>query len=267
MPPLFDMRLRARRRDRAARGGSELFLHERAFADCLERLVMMQRRFADALLLGCPDPAWRGRLGDVADTVEVADSGPLFAAAAGGSPMIEDRIVPRADAFDLILAMGTLDTIDDLPAALGALAGSLRPGGLLIGAMSGGDTLPQLRAAMRVADQASGEAVAHVHPRIAPAALVSLLGNAGLERAVVDIDRVRATYSSLAKLVGDLRAMGATNILVERPRRSLSRAAYAAAAAAFEQEGENGKTVEIFEILHFAGWKGEPAPANPAKPR
>ncbi|MGH6658059.1 MAG: SAM-dependent methyltransferase, partial [Sphingomicrobium sp.] len=172
MPALFDMHLRARRRDRAARGGCELFLLERAFADCLERVAMMEQGFADALLVGCPDPAWPGRLDTIADMVSVADPGPLFAAAAGGSLVIEDRIAPRADAFDLILAIGTLDTIDGLPAALAALAKSLRPGGLLLGAMSGGDTVPQLRAAMRAADQVSGEAVAHVHPRIEAAALV-----------------------------------------------------------------------------------------------
>ena len=83
MPALFDLRLRALRRDRAARGGGELFLHERAFADCLERVAMMERRFANALLVGCPDPGWPKRLAQVADRVAVVDPGPLFAAAAG----------------------------------------------------------------------------------------------------------------------------------------------------------------------------------------
>lgn len=267
MPALFDLRLRALRRDRAARGGGELFLHERAFADCLERVAMMGRRFADALLVGCPDPGWPKRLAKVADRVAVVDPGPLFAAAAGGTTVIEDRIAPKANAFDLILAVGTLDTIDDLPAALAALAASLKPDGLMIGAMSGGDTLPQLRAAMRAADRPSGNAQPHVHPRIEPSALVNLLGNAGLERPVVDIDRVRVAYASFAKLVGDLRAMAASNLLNERPRRSLSRRAYAAAVAAFERSGGQGKTVEIFAILHFAGWKGGAARANPPKRR
>ena len=60
VPLLFDPDLRAMRRDRAARAGAELFLYERAFADCLERIALMQRRFGDALLIGCPDPAWPG---------------------------------------------------------------------------------------------------------------------------------------------------------------------------------------------------------------
>lgn len=254
MPALFDMQLRARRRDRAARTGVELFLHERSFADVLERIAMMERRFATALLIGCPDPVWRDRLGAVAERVDVVDPGPLFADAAGGSAVIEDRIVPRANAFDLILAVGTLDTIDNLPAALRALVASLGTGGLLIGAMSGGDTLPALRSAMRAADKAGGEARAHVHPRIAPAALVHLLTDAGLVRPVVDIDRVQVTYKSLDRLVADLRAMGATNVLIQRPRKPLSRLEYAAARAAFGQSWESAKAVETFDILHFAGW-------------
>lgn len=256
MPALFDLHLRAQRRDRAARRGSGRFLHERAFADCLERIAMMERRFSNALLVGCPDPAWPARLGAVVDMVSVVDPGPLFAAAAGGTVVIEDQLAARSGAFDLILAVGTLDTIDDLPAALQALAGSLTTDGLLIGAISGGDTLPRLRAAMRAADHSSGEARAHVHPRIEPATLVHLLGNAGLARPVVDVDRVRVSYTSLARLVGDLRDMAAANILAERPRKPLSRRDFAAASAAFDAAGEDGKTIEIFEILHFAAWQG-----------
>ena len=141
-------------------------------------------------------------------------------------------------------------------AAMRALATSLTADGLLIGAMSGGDTLPQLRAAMHAADRVSGGARPHVHPRIEPAALVHLLGNAGLSRPVVDIDRVKVSYASLGRLVGDLRAMAATSILVERSPAPLSRSERAAASTAFTDAGADGKTIETFEILHFAGWRG-----------
>ncbi len=256
MPHMFDMHLRAARRDRAFRTGADFFLHERAFADCLERIELMDRRFARALLVGCPDPAWPQRLSVLADRVSVVEPGPLFAAAAGGTVVIEDRIAARPDAFDLIFAIGALDTIDDLPAALRDLASSLTADGLLIGAMSGGDTLPQLRAAMHAADRIGGGARPHVHPRIEPAALVHLLSNAGLSRPVVDIDRVKVSYASLGRLVGDLRAMAATSILVERSPAPLSRSERAAASTAFTDAGADGKTIETFEILHFAGWRG-----------
>ena len=73
VPALFDMNLRSLRRDRAARTGPELFLHERAYEDCVERLTLMQWRFGRALLIGCPDPKWPARLLALVDNVEVRD--------------------------------------------------------------------------------------------------------------------------------------------------------------------------------------------------
>ena len=70
---------------------------------------------------------------------------------------------------------------------------------------------------MRSADSVVGVAAPHVHPRVEAAALAPLLEQAGFVRPVVDVDRVQVSYASLATLVGDLRAMGATNILAARP--------------------------------------------------
>jgi hypothetical protein len=71
---------------------------------------------------------------------------------------------------------------------------------------------------------------------------------------VVDVDRVRVSYSGLRKLVADLRAMGATNVLRQRSKTSLSRSALNAAERDFSSGQEDGRTLETFEILHFAAW-------------
>lgn len=255
MSLLFDPLTRARRRDRAARTGPELFLLERAFADCLERLEIMAMRWERALLLGCPDPGWKARLGPFSDAVDVADPGPAFAASAAGELVIEDHWAPPARAFDLILAVGTLDTVNELPGALRSLASALRPGGLLIGAMSGGDTLPLLRSAMAAADRVTGRAAPHVHPRIEASAVAPLLEQAGLTRPVIDVDRVPVRYPSLRRLVADLRAMAATNILVQRPRHFLGKAGKSVAEAEFAGAAVDGRSTETFEIIHFAAWK------------
>jgi len=254
MTALFDIDLRWRRRDRAARIGPELFLAERVFADCLDRLTLVPRRFGKALLIGCPDPGWPARL--PADIVDTRDPGPLFAACAGGQPITEDDWSPEGTAYDLVLAIGTLDTVNDLPRALRLLFETMTSDALLIGAVSGGDTLPRLRGAMRAADAAAGPALPHVHPRIEASALAPLLSRAGFAMPVVDVDRVEVRYRDLQRLVNDLRAMGATNVLIERPRRFLSGSAYLAARQAFEEKGTDGRTAEVFEILHFAAWKG-----------
>jgi hypothetical protein len=251
-PDLFDMKLRAMRRDRAARAGPELFLLERAFEDCLERVTLIGRPFDRALLIGCPDPSWPDRV--PAAEVAVVDPGPLFAASAGGTTVIEDAWMPDAAAYDLILALGTLDTVNNLPLALHILRAATMPGGLLIGAMSGGDTLPQLRVAMRSADAIAGAAAPHVHPRIEPAMVAPLLESAGFVKAVIDVDRIQVSYPNLGSLIADLRAMAATNILAERPRTSLGKTGRTAAERTFITGASGDRATEVFEIIHFAGW-------------
>jgi hypothetical protein len=258
---LFDMRTRSLRRDRAARRPVS-FLHQREFADILERLSCISRRFRSALLLGSPDPSWPGQLVAVADEVVAVDPGAEFASAAGGSRSLEESLDFEPGRFDLCIAAGTLDTVNALPDVLLRLRFLLAPDSLLIGAMAGGDTLPRLRQAMRAADRAMGAASPHVHPRIEPAALAQLLSAAGFAMPVVDVERVRVSYREFEQLVGDLRGMAATNILAARARRPLTRAAFAAAKAEFEAGAIDSRITELFELLHFAAWT--PAGAGPA---
>jgi NADH dehydrogenase [ubiquinone] 1 alpha subcomplex assembly factor 5 len=214
----------------------------------------MQRRFDRGLLIGCPDPDWPTRLREFVNEVEVRDPGRLFADAAAGETIVEDDWSPSSDENDLILAVGTLDTVNDLPWALKAALRSLRPESLFLGAVSGGDTLPQLRGAMRAADLVTGIASPHVHPRIEASALAPLLSHAGFIMPVVDVDRARVSYASLDRLIADLRRMGATNVLTARSREHLSKTALAAARQCFADAGNGSRTAETFEILHFAAW-------------
>ena len=140
----------------------------------------------------------------------------------------------------------------------------MRADGLLIGAMSGGDTLPGLRGAMRAADAVAGAAAPHVHPRIEAAALAPLLTAAGFADPVVDIDRVRrCPIARLDALVGDLRAHGRhQHPHAQRPRFAIGKAALDAAAEHFARAGEGERTMETFEILHLPpGRKRTDAPS------
>jgi SAM-dependent methyltransferase len=250
---LFDPQAREMRRERAFRRGPVLFAYQRAFDDIAERLAEVRRSFASALLIGVPDPGWPERLSAFAGTLEAIDPGAAFARAAGARHSSETGLDFAHASFDLCVAIGTLDTVDDLPGLLRRIAGWLRPDSLVIGVIPGADTLPQLRSAMRAADIAGGVASPHVHPRIEAAALGHLLGAAGFVMPVVDVDRVRVAYSSLTRLVGDLRGMGVTNVLRSRSR-GISHAGLAAAQRYFRESGHEGRTVETFELLHFAAW-------------
>lgn len=172
---------------------------------------------------------------------------------AGGRAADLETLPFTAEEFDLCLCIGLLDTANNLPLATAALHLVLKPGGLLIGAIAGGQSLPRLRAAMLAADAAGRQATPHVHPRIEASTLAGLLTEAGFTEPVVDLDRVEIAYPSFDAIVRDLRAMGATNILNARSRRPLGRAAAEAARIAFLNGQE--RAVEQVEILHFAAWK------------
>jgi SAM-dependent methyltransferase len=231
--------------------GIETFLYDRAFDDCLDRLADIQGEFQTVLLAGCPNEAWPQRLG--AKEIKVIDPGPLMAERAGGQCADLETLRFEANSFDLCLSIGLLETANNLPLAAAALHMVLKPGGLLLGAIAGGDSLPRLRKAMLAADAASGQASPHVHPRIEAAGLAHLLTSAGFAMPVVDVDRVELAYGSLDSLVRDLRAMGATNVLRARSRYFPDRAGLESARAAFL--GGEERVTEQMEILHFAAWK------------
>lgn len=250
---LFDRRLRALRRDRAARIGPEMVLYDRAFDECLDRLRDFAGTFDRALLLGSPSADWPRRLSQLVGRVDVMDPGPLFASQAGGVQIEEDRFDFGEAQYDLCVAIGTLDTVNDLPVALQMLRRALRPNSPLIGAISGGNCLPALRASLIAAGRSAGQVIARTHPRIEAATLAGLLSSAGYSMPVVDIDRVQLRYASLRDLVRDLRAMGATAILANRAP-PMTRAEAASAQAAFAGQQLGGRTQEVLEILHFVGW-------------
>ena len=234
--------------------GPELFLYDRAFADCLDRLGDISRRFQRGLLIGCPSPDWPQRLGGFVGEVDAFDPGQLFAAAAGGNQIEEDRYDLGADRYGLAIAIGTLDSVNDLPLALKLIHRALRPDSPLIGAIAGGNSLPALRSSMIQGGRTEGRVVARTHPRIEPSSLAGLLSAAGFATPVVDVDRVTLRYSGLHSLVTDLRAMGANSALSGRPP-PLTRLEFKAAAKAFAELSAEGRTEEQIEVLHFIAWR------------
>lgn len=259
----FDRQLRRLRRDRgAARFAAADYLHRLAADELIERLDFVKRDFRRALDLGCAGGYLTRRLRDRGLEVTPCDSGSAFARAAGGVQADEDRL-PFADgAFDLVVSVGALDSVNDLPGALLLARRSLQPDGLFLGALAGAGSLGRLRRAMLAADSAEGGAAPRVHPQIDVRAAGDLLVRAGFALPVVDSQPVDVRFRSLMDLVRDLRAMGATNILGARSRRPLGRRGLAAAIADFDSPGD--KTTERFEILHLLGWSPSPDQPRPA---
>lgn len=262
-PVLFDRDLRRIRRSRAWRSPGSAFLHEHAFSEIIDRLGDVRRRFSTALLLGGGSD-WRQRLSEHVDRVVVADPSPSIAVASGGVATDEDRLCFADASFDLIVNVGTLDAIDDLPGALLLLRRALRPDGLLLAAMSGAATLPRLQRAMLAADEVAGGAAARMHPAIDVRTGGDLLSRAGYALPVADMESLDVSYASLFTLVADLRAHGATNMLKRRSQVPIGRAALAAASNDFARDGIEGRTIERIQILYLSGWSPSPDQAEAA---
>lgn len=264
VPQIFDRARRRLRRDRAARDfAAHDFLHARIADELLDRLDAVRRPFATALDLGCLD----GRVGRALAARGIAtiacDPGHSFAAAAGGVVADEDRL-PFADAsFDLVVAAGGLDTVNDLPGALALIRRCLRPDGLFLGAMTGAGSLTRLRAALLASE--ADRAVARIHPQIDVRSAGDLLARAGFALPVADGERLTLRYGALGRLLDDLRGMAATNVLAGAVP-PLSRAALMRAGAAFDAAADgDGRTAETVEIVYMLGWAPAPSQPKPAK--
>lgn len=267
-PEIFDKRLRRVRRDRAAaRFGEHAFLIEHMAEELAERLAMVKRDFTSTLILGSHDGGATARFAAPGRVVICADPGFAFARASRGVQCDEDRL-PFADgSFDLVVALGTLDSVNDLPGALTLIRRALRPDGLFLGAFAGAGSLAWLKAAMLAADAAaSGGAAARVHPQIDVRSAGDLLSRAGFALQVADGDRLQVGYGDPIRLLHDLRGMAATNILAQRARTAPGRAWLGELFAQFAAAaGDDGRLRESFELVYLTGWAPSPDQPRPAK--
>jgi SAM-dependent methyltransferase len=280
-PPLiFDRSLLRVHRRRALRLGPETFLLDRVAEEFVERLQVVLRRFGLAADIGTPTAAVRAALahnGSI-DTMVAVDAMPdaaatpadQCAAAPAWRVVADAEALPFADAsLDLVVSGLALQTANDLPGVLVQIRRALKPDGLLLAALLGGDTLTELRTSFAVAES---ELEGGVSPRVAPFADVrdmgALLQRAGFALPVTDADRVTVRYANPLALLHDLRRMGAANPLVERRRQPLRRATLMRAMEVYAARfaDPDGKVRATFEIIWLSGWSPHESQQQPLRP-
>lgn len=256
---IFDRALRRRRRDRAAPlFADHAFLRVQMLEGIADRLSFITRDFTDVLDLGCFD----GGFTLPGARITRLDAGARFAAASRGVQADEDRLPFAPGSFDLIVSAGVLDSVNDVPGALAQACRALRPDGLFLASFLGAGTLSTLRAILLEAE--GDHPVARIHPQIDVRSAGDLLARAGFAMPVADTESLTVRYSSLFRLLGDLRGMGATNLLPGTP--PLTRGTIARAAQAFAARADaDGRTPERFEIVTCIGWAPSPDQPKPAR--
>jgi SAM-dependent methyltransferase len=276
-PLLFDRDLHRRRLRRAAPGFAQAdFLKRRAAEDLVARLVAINRRFPLAIDLGARTGVFARALAasEAAGKVDFlvqADIGASMLAQSSGPRLVADegRLPFAEGAADLIVSSLALHWIDDLVGALTQIRRALKADGLFLGALLGGATLTELRSCLLDAEiEITGGAGPRVSPFLDAYDGAALMQRAGFALPVIDTDRVSVRYDHPLKLMADLRAMGETNALVDRPRSPLSRRLIARASELYFERhgGDDGRVVATFEIITLTGWAPHPDQQKPLAP-
>ena len=266
-PIIFDRLLQRRRRSRAAASPGN-FLLDHVASEIADRLSMVLRRFDLGVDLGTPGDVVRislrrlGAVGMIVGADTIARSKPFVVA--------DEEMLPFRDAsLDLVVSGLALHFANDLPGVLAQIRRALKPDGLFLAALFGGETLIELRQAFA---EAESEIEGGASPRVAPFAdlrqLGALLQRAGFGLPVTDVERVTVRYSSAFDLMHELRRMGAANTLVARRRVPLRRTTLMQMADIYARSfaDADGRIRATFDIMWLSGWAPHPNQQLPLKP-
>jgi SAM-dependent methyltransferase len=271
-PAIFDRALLRRRRRRAQVLGAATFLFDRVAGDLADRLAAVLRRFELAVDLGTPGEAVRAALSALGSVGTVVRADALLDGGKRHEKFVaaDEEALPFGNAsLDLVVSALALQFVNDLPGVLVQIRRALKPDGLFLAALLGGETLTELRQAFA---EAESEIEGGVSPRVAPFAdlreLGALLQRAGFALPVTDVDRVTVRYDSVFGLMADLRRMGATNALNGRRRAPLKRATLLRMAEIYAARfaDADGRVRATFEIVWLSGWAPHPDQRQPLKP-
>ncbi len=246
-PQLTDLAALSRNRARAR----DMLWQNEAFCEVQDRLAEVNKPLTDIAVVTDFPRIWRG----LAQNVTIA-------------PEAEVLSLPQASQDVVILAMG-LHWANDPVGQLVQARRALRPDGLLIALMFGGQTLHELRACLA---QAEAEVAGGLSPRVLPMAeirdLGGLLQRAGLALPVADSFTKTLVYRDLPHLMRDLRAFGEGNALAARPRHFARRAIFTRAAEIYTQHfGQaGGRIPATFEVLCLTGWAPHDTQQKPLRP-
>jgi SAM-dependent methyltransferase len=254
-PILFDRALLLQRQARARKQGPATFLLDRVIEDIEERLSAVKRDFVDAADIWTPGEGllWRHR----------------FKSFTHVAPTQREALPFQPETLDLAVSALAFQFVDDLPGVLAQIRRALKPDGLLLAAMIGGDTLTELRQSFAAAE---AECEGGVSPRVAPFAdlrdLGHLLQRAGLALPVTDVDRVVVRYGDAFALMTDLRRMGATNILRERRHAPTRRATLLRMAQIYAERfaDADGRIRATFDIVWLSAWAPHESQQKPLRP-
>ncbi len=270
---IFNRNRLKQHRTRAASTINECDFLLREMAERLaDRLADVNRSFPLALDLGAHHGVMTDVLegrGDIGHLVQADLSEAMIRKTGGLRVVADEEALPFAENnFDLVMSCGSLHWVNDLPGTLIQIQKALKPDGLFLAILPGGETLKELRQSF---EQTEMQMKGGVSPRISPFVDVrdagSLLQRAGFALPVVDSDVLTVEYEHPLKLLADLRGMGETSALSEGNKHFISRTFMMAVMEHYTQHfvAEEGRVRASFELVTMTGWKPHESQQQPAK--
>lgn len=240
------------------------FLIDWSLEQILSRLQDIKRQYPLALQIG-----HRAKISNITDykidqlySLDLAEK--LYADIQG-----DEELLPFAgNSFDLVLSPLSLHNTNDLPGVLSQIQYCLKPDGLFIASMLGGETLYELREIMNKVELNMFNGI---QPHVAPFAdmpqMGSLMQRAGFNLPVIDSEKITVTYDNAFKLMQDLRLMGESNSLKSRQKNFNRREFFSKVAQEYDNKfNDNGKITATFEIIFLIGWAPHESQQKPLKP-
>jgi len=253
-PDLFDHKLLAQRRARADKIGTKgEFLHREIADQVSERLEEVNKTFSNAAVIGPKAKLWAEMLG------------------ISKIQCVEDRDVLdlKENSLDIVIHGLAMHWANDPVGQLVQMRRALKPDGLMIAAMFGGQTLNELRTSLA---EAETEVEGGLSPRIAPMGEIRDLGGliqrAGFALPVADSISMTVTYETPLHLMQDLRAMGETNVMHSRRKTPLRRETLMRALDIYIEHFalSDGRIPATFEIIYLTGWAPSVTQQKPLRP-
>ena len=264
----FDRRAVRLHRTAAARNGEADFLFSDVAGRLADRLDDITRRFPVALELGARHGAFSAAIAGKrkTDFLIEADLSPAFARHLA----VDEESLPFApSSLDAVISNLALHWVNDLVGTLIQVRMALRPDGLLLAALLGGETLVELRHMLAESEIAI---TGGLSPRLSPMVDVrdagALLQRAGFALPVVDSDRITVTYPDAFALMRDLKAMGESNALADRPRTFSRRDVFLHAASLYQDRHADHETriPATFDIIYLTAWAPHTSQQQPLRP-
>ena len=257
---IFDRtQLRANRARARSRIKEHSFLMEWSKEQILQNLSLVNKEFPLTLQLGNFDLGAHEKIGQL---ITMDDEGSTLQG--------DEEFFPfKENSFDLIISNLNLHSVNDLPGTLLQIRKALKPDGLFLGAMFGGETLYELRESLTQAELSlKGGASPRVFPFADKQQMGALLQRAGFSLPVIDSDIVTVTYENMFKLMHDLRGMGEGNIIRERSKINPGKVFFMEAAQRYQDNfaEEDGRIPASFEVIFLSGWSPHASQQQPLHP-